>query len=314
MIEVEKLSRLYGRTLAVDGISFRIERGEVVGFLGPNGAGKTTTMKILTGYLFPSAGVATVAGFDVVEEPLEVKRRIGYLPENVPLYTDMTVLEYLRFVADVRRLPRAERRRAIRRVADACGIGSVLGKVIGKLSKGFRQRTCLAQALLHEPEVLILDEPTTGLDPNQILEIRELIRRLGHERTVLLSTHILPEVEAVCSRVLIIHRGKIVADGTTQSLERQVQKGDRVRLRVRGPEREVEATLRSQPEVAALRRLDAPDGCLIQYEITTAVDRDITEDLFQLAVAKGWTLSELRAEQATLEEVFAQLTTRESGA
>ena len=314
MIEVNKLSRHYGRNVAVDQISFRIERGEVVGFLGPNGAGKTTTMKILTGYLFPTAGSAQVAGFDVVDHPLEVKRRIGYLPENVPLYTDMTVLEYLRFVAEVRQLPRASRRSAIAETARACGIQPVLGKVIGTLSKGFRQRTCLAQALLHRPDVLILDEPTTGLDPNQILEIRALIRELGKERTVLISTHILPEVEAVCSRVLIIHRGKIVADGTPSALQRQVRKGDIVRLSVRGPEADIESELRARPEVASVKKIAGTNGEALRFEVTTGVDRSITEDLYRLAVAKGWMLSELRAEQASLEEVFAQLTTREENA
>jgi gliding motility-associated transport system ATP-binding protein len=311
MIEVDKLSRHYGRTVAVDHISFRIEKGEVVGFLGPNGAGKTTTMKMLTGYLFPTSGVARVDGFDVVDSPLEVKRRIGYLPENAPLYTDMTVLEYLKFVADVRRIPRDERKAAIAEVAASCGIEAVIGKVIGTLSKGYRQRTCLAQALVHKPAVLILDEPTTGLDPNQILEIRELIRELGKERTVLLSTHILPEVEAVCSRVLIIHRGKIAADGTPESLQRQVRKGDVVRLAVRG-NGDVESILRGVPEVSAVKRLSGANGDLSRFEVTSGVDRSITEDLFRLAVARGWTLSELRAEQASLEDVFAQLTTKEA--
>ncbi|MBI3843084.1 MAG: ATP-binding cassette domain-containing protein [Planctomycetes bacterium] len=311
MIEVDKLSRLYGGTVAVDQISFRIEKGEVVGFLGPNGAGKTTTMKMLTGYLFPSSGSARVDGIDVVESPLEVKCRIGYLPENAPLYTDMTVLEYLRFVADVRQIPRNARRSAIAEVAASCGVEPVIGKVIGTLSKGFRQRTCLAQALLHKPDVLILDEPTTGLDPNQILEIRQLIRDLGKERTVMLSTHILPEVEAVCSRVLIIHLGKIVADGTPETLQRQVRKGDIVRLCVRGNGRDVEKELLATPEVASVKLVSGSNGDILQFEVTTGVDRSITEDLFRLAVARGWTLSELRAEQASLEDVFAQLTTKE---
>ncbi len=314
MIETDKLSRHYGRTVAVDQITLRIARGEVVGFLGPNGAGKTTTMKMLTGYLFPTSGTARVAGFDVLRSPLEMKRRIGYLPENAPLYTDMTVLEYLRFVAEVRRIPRAARRSAIGEVVASCGIHQVLGKVIGTLSKGFRQRACLAQALLHKPEVLILDEPTTGLDPNQILEIRALLRDLGRDRTVLLSTHILPEVEAVCSRVLIIHRGKIVADGTPEQLQRQVRKGDIVRLAVRAPHGDVEAALKSQSEVASVKKLSGSNGDVLRFEVTTGVDRNISEDLFRLAVAKGWTLSELAAEHASMEDVFAQLTTRETRA
>jgi ABC-2 type transport system ATP-binding protein len=226
------------------------------------------------------------------------------------------VLEYLRFVAAVREMPRSERRTAIAETAAQCGVQPVLGKVIGTLSKGFRQRTCLAQALLHKPEVLILDEPTTGLDPNQILEIRALIRDLGRERTVMLSTHILPEVEAVCSRVLIIHRGKIVADGTPESLQRQVRKGDIVRLAVRANGADVEGELRSRPEIASVKRVTA-SGAPVEiqrFEVTTGVDRSITEDLFHLAVSKGWTISELAAEQASMEDVFAQLTTREATA
>src|SRR5262244_1050096 len=218
LIHVEHLTKLYGAVRAVNDITFDVPKGEVLGFLGPNGAGKSTTMKVLTCYLAPTAGRAEVAGFDVFTQPLEVRRRIGYLPEDTPLYKDMLVLEYLDYVTELRRVPRAERRARIKRIGEITGIMSVLGKKIGELSRGFRQRVGLTQAMVHDPDLLILDEPTSGLDPNQIVEIRQLITDIGKEKTVILSTHILPEVKATCSRVVIIADGRIVADGRPDDL------------------------------------------------------------------------------------------------
>src|SRR5438093_8337036 len=220
MIELQEIEKSYGETQALKGISFSISRGEVVGLLGPNGAGKTTAIKVMVGYLLPSAGSATVAGFDVVSHPLEVQERIGYLPENAPLYHDMLAQEYLEFMADMRELDPTTRRRRLAIVVQECGIQPVLTRPIGHLSKGFRQRVGLAAAILHDPEILILDEPTTGLDPNQIIEVRQLIRRMGRTKTVILSTHILPEVEATCDRAVILIDGRVRADGTLAELTR----------------------------------------------------------------------------------------------
>src|SRR2546423_222542 len=229
MIQVENLTKDYGPTRAVDRVTFNVRKGEVLGFLGPNGAGKSTTMKILTCYLAPTGGTARVAGFDVFDQSLEVRQRIGYLPEDTPIYRDMTVVELLRFVADVRGMARDKREARIREIGGRCGLGDVAGKLVGELSKGFRQRVGLAQAMLHDPDILILDEPTSGLDPNQIVEIRALIKEVGKEKTVILSTHILQEVQATCSRILIISGGKLVADGTPEAL-RAREKGGRYRV------------------------------------------------------------------------------------
>ena len=229
MIEVEGLTKNYGYTRAVDKVSFSVRRGEVLGFLGPNGAGKSTTMKILTCYLAPTAGRALVAGHDVFDASLEVRKHIGYLPEDTPIYRDMTVLEFLRFAAEMRGMDRNKVDARIKEIGTRCGLGDVAGKLVGELSKGFRQRVGLAQAILHDPDIVILDEPTSGLDPNQIVEIRSLIKEIGREKTVILSTHILPEVQATCSRVVIISGGKLVADGTPDEL-RARERGGRYRV------------------------------------------------------------------------------------
>src|SRR5688572_14158797 len=243
MIEVDRLEKSYGFARALKGISFTVQKGEVIGFLGPNGAGKSTTMKILTGYLLPSGGRASVAGHDVVADSLAVRRRIGYLPESTPLYGEMRVDAYLQFVADIRGVPRGRTKAAIARAVELCGLSRVTGKNIIELSKGFKQRVGLAQAIVHEPEVLILDEPTSGLDPNQIVEVRKLIEKLGTEHTVVLSTHYLQEVEKSCSRVIIVNQGEIVADGTQKDLIAAHPVGA-LRLRVRGPEAAVMGQLR----------------------------------------------------------------------
>jgi ABC-2 type transport system ATP-binding protein len=311
MIEVRNLSKRFGTTLAVDDVSFDIPQGEVVGFLGPNGAGKTTTMRILTCFLPADAGRVRVAGYDTFENPVEVRQKIGYLPESAPLYLDMGVVEYLQFVAGIRGIPAPETGRRIRHMVDVCGLGPMLQKDIGQLSKGFRQRVGLAATLIHDPEVLVLDEPTTGLDPNQIIEIRELIREIGRQKTVILSTHILPEVEATCARVLIINEGRIVASGTTDELTRMASGASSAQVTFKAAAGLVEPKLRALPQVESIRALEAarPGSC--RYEVVSRAEEGIEEILFRLAVDNGWVLLELRSTALSLEQVFLQLTVGE---
>jgi ABC-2 type transport system ATP-binding protein len=310
MIDVQGLGKRYGTFDALRGVSFRIDAGEIVGFLGPNGAGKTTTMKILTGFIAPSSGSATVAGFDVVEQSLEVRRRLGYLPESAPLYLEMRVVDYLDFIGRVRGMPQAERVTAIERAAGECDIEDRLHQPIGTLSKGYRQRVGLAQALLHQPQILILDEPTSGLDPNQILSIRNLVRRIGRSRTVILSTHILQEVQATCDRVLILNRGEIVADAPTEQIQSEHAGGTLTRVVYgAGTVRLGTPALRAKIEaVDAVHRVteQAAEGDLQSFEVLAG--RDVRADLFQLAVREGLQLYELVKERSTLEEVFRRLT------
>ena len=307
MIEVRGLTKTYGTERAVDNISFEVRKGEVLGFLGPNGAGKSTTMKIITCFLPPTEGVVLVDNLNVSEESVEVRRRIGYLPESTPLYQDMTTYEYLSFVGSMRGLSFADLPRRIAHMSAVCGIGSVLGKRIEALSKGFRQRVGLAQAMIHDPDIVILDEPTSGLDPNQIVEIRELIKGIGTEKTVILSTHILTEVQASCDRVLIINKGKLVADGTPESLKANFSGAQHIKL-----------GLQKAPDGAA-RILDGVEHLRITgqetvnetetvYTVSTDVQEDMRPVLFQLAVEHGWTLTELHRDQVNLEDVFRQLT------
>jgi gliding motility-associated transport system ATP-binding protein len=306
MIEVQGLTKRYGSEKAVDGITFEVKAGEVLGFLGPNGAGKTTTMKVITCYLPPSEGTVRIDGLDVRSDQLEVRRKIGYLPEHTPLYVDMRVYDYLEFVAAMRGVASNRRPGRIADMADVCGLGTVLQKPIEALSKGFRQRVGLAQAMIHDPEILILDEPTTGLDPNQIVEIRELIKSIGREKTVLLSTHILPEVQASCDRVLIIHRGQLVADGTPQDLQDSFSGGQRVLFGVSDPAG-VEEALMARGDIRVLAQTKESSGNAV---FTLGSDRkdDLCPELFRLAVDRGWTLTELHRDQANLEDVFRQLT------
>jgi ABC-2 type transport system ATP-binding protein len=300
VIEVKDLRKLYGSFEALRGVSFSVAAGEVVGFLGPNGAGKTTTMKILTGFLRQSSGRAVVGGCDVLEDPLGARRRVGYLPESAPLYQDMQPREYLAFMADVRAIPRGERARRVGEVAERCGIEDVLAVPIGELSKGYRQRVGLAQALLHRPDILILDEPTSGLDPNQIVGIRALLREIGREKTVILSTHILREVEVTCGRVLIVSGGRIVADAAPGELER----GDSLVVAARGAgEDVVRAALAAALHVVAVERLEAG-----RWRLKTDGAADAGAEVFQAARDKGFVLSEIRPENATLEDVFHELT------
>jgi ABC-2 type transport system ATP-binding protein len=316
LIHVDRLTKVYGHNRAVSSISFDVPKGEVLGFLGPNGAGKSTTMKMLTCYLAPTEGQAQVAGFDVYTQPLEVRRRIGYLPEETPLYRDMHVLEYLDYVTELRRVPRAERRTRIKRIGEVTGIMSVLGKRIGELSRGFRQRVGLTQAMVHDPDILILDEPTSGLDPNQIVEIRELIKELGREKTVVLSTHILPEVEATCSRVVIISDGRLVADGRPGDLVAR-EHANKFRLLVEASDTAPPAALRAKLEQMGGVRSVAEDPAetgTVQFTITTDGERDLRRELFRAAVDNGWPLLELDRREASLEEVFARLTKSEKPA
>ncbi len=310
MIEVEGLTKRYGGNPAVNDISFRIRKGEVVGLLGPNGAGKTTTMKMLTCYISATSGRASINGFDTFDHPLKVREQIGYLPESCPLYHDADVVTHLRFCADVRGLGTRERKAAIDRVVADCALEEVRYKAIGHLSKGYRQRVGLAQALLHNPPVLILDEPTSGLDPNQIRDILKLITSLGQEHTVIHSTHILSEVEATSDRVLIINRGRIVAQGTPRELVARGS-GPVVYITVRAADAAaVQAGISAAPfaeTVEIAPHAGEPSGSA-RVAVHGRAGADIAADLFRFAVEKGWTLSELRTETASLEEVFATLT------
>jgi ABC-2 type transport system ATP-binding protein len=312
-IRTDRLTRAYGPQLAVNEISFEVPRGQVLGFLGPNGAGKSTTMKMLTCYLTPTRGSAQVAGFDVYGESLEVRRRIGYLPEDTPLYRDMTVLEYLDFVTRLRKVPASERRARIKKIGETTGILHVLGKQIGELSRGYRQRVGLTQAIVHDPEILVLDEPTSGLDPNQIVEIRSLIKELGREKTVILSTHILPEVQATCDRVVIISDGRLVADGRPDELIAR-EKSNRFRILLdAGPvEAEVRAKLQTIPGVTGVEAQPGDAGSRA-FLLTTDGAADIRRDLYRAAVDNQWPLLELERREASLEEVFGRLTRTDAG-
>ncbi len=312
MIEVESLTKDYGYTRAVDKVSFSVRRGEVLGFLGPNGAGKSTTMKILTCFLAPTAGRAVVAGHDVFDDSLEVRKRVGYLPEDTPIYRDMTVVEFLQFAAEMRGMDRDKAAGRIKEIGTRCGLGDVAGKLVGELSKGFRQRVGLAQAILHDPDIVILDEPTSGLDPNQIVEIRSLIKEIGREKTVILSTHILPEVQATCSRVVIISGGKLVADGTPDEL-RARERGGRYRVVVESngvPKDAIRERLASLAGVTRCEAIAAEDGSHA-FAIDAGVASDLRKPIFRAAVDNRWTLLELGRESASLEDVFRNLTTGE---
>jgi len=316
MIKVEGLTKRYARTVAVDNISFEVEKGQIVGFLGPNGAGKTTTMRVLTCFLPPTAGTATVAGYDVHEHPIEVKRRIGYLPESPPLYPEMDVTGYLEFAGKLKGIPSADIKKRVDEVLGKCAIGDVRDKLIGKLSKGYRQRVGLAQAIIHNPDVLILDEPTSGLDPKQIIEIRELLKSLAGNHTIILSTHILSEVEHSCQRVIIISQGKLVAIDSVANLTNRLRGSESVALEVEaagGSPNPSDVQLRLE-QVAGVRSVvmkDSKDGRLT-FEVESLQGRQIRADLARSVVNAGWNLSELRPVGLSLEEVFLQLTAAET--
>ena len=310
MIEVQGLTKVYGNKAAVDNLTFSVEQGEVVGFLGPNGAGKTTTMRVLSCFMPPTSGSAKVAGYDIHADSIEVRRRIGYLPEHVPLYTELTVTQYLNFVAEAKAVSRMQRRQKVGEVIERCLLHDVRGRIINTLSKGYRQRVGLAQALLGDPPVLILDEPTIGLDPKQIIEIRNLIRQMQGERTVLLSTHILPEVSVVCQRVIIINEGRIVAVDTPENLTRRLQRSTQVLLQVEGPPDQVTGRLR---EMAGILRVEMKDGggVLGRYVVETEKDCDLRRELAHVVCSSGWGLLELRPVDMSLEDVFIRLVTEE---
>lgn len=309
MIHVENLTRYYDDFCAVDGINLDVQKGEILGLLGPNGAGKTTTLRMLTGYLQPTAGQIQVKDFTIGPDTLEIKKRIGYLPESAPLYHDMIVYDYLNYVADIRELKNERKLSRIYELAQLCALNSVMHKTIGELSKGFKQRVGLAHALMNDPEILVLDEPTSGLDPNQIVEIREIIRKIGREKTIILSTHILSEAEATCDRIAIIHQGKIVADGSTQSIKQSA-----------GRERTIYITLDNADFDVVLHKLEAiegivrmeelvhPDSNFLDIKISVQSDADIRKDIYQIIRQADWLLLEFRQETQTLEHIFRELT------
>lgn len=312
MITVEGLTKRYARATAVDNISFEVAKGQIVGFLGPNGAGKTTTMRMLTCFLPPSAGRAVVAGFDVLNQPEEVKRRIGYLPETPPLYPEMEVAEYLDFVGKLKGVPGKDLKRRVEEVCERCNVADVRNKLIQKLSKGYRQRVGLAQAIIHNPDVLILDEPTSGLDPKQISETRDLIRGLAGDHTIILSTHILPEVESTCERVIIIAKGKVVAQDTVENLTRRLKGGEAILLEV-DPHSEsitaeqIQQRLQEVPGVGRILSTGLRHG-LYRFEVESAEGRAVRGELARAVVQAGWSLQELRSVSVSLEDIFLQLT------
>jgi ABC-2 type transport system ATP-binding protein len=309
VIEVQHLTKRFGRLTAVEDVSFRAERGEILGFLGPNGAGKTTTMRILTGYMPATEGKALVAGFDVFDNPLDAKRRTGYLPEMPPLYPDMTVREYLDFVARIKAVPSAERAQRVTTVMERTRVDDMANRHCAKLSKGYRQRVGLAQALIHNPEVLILDEPTAGLDPKQIIETRELIRSLAGDHTVVLSTHILPEVAQTCQRVVIINNGRVVAVDTPANLTARLRGAETMYVQVDAGNDEPGPALAGVPGVTRVAASDAPGSS--GFEVESERGTDVRRELARTIVGRGWGLLELRPMRMSLEEIFLQVTTEE---
>jgi ABC-2 type transport system ATP-binding protein len=308
MIDVENLTKTYSGFRAVQDISFHVNKGEIVGFLGPNGAGKSTTMKVLAGYLPPTDGKISIAGFDVVNDSIEVRKRIGYMPENVPLYTDMRVNEFLRFRAELKKVPRRNIKDRVETVKELCSLKDVEKKIIGTLSKGYRQRVGLADAMVHDPDLLILDEPTIGLDPNQIRAVRDLIKDLGKHHTILLSTHILSEVELTCSRVLVINRGKIEASDTPANLTKLVRGGGSVLLEVRAPVAAVTAKLEALANVDDVETSPAADDGWTTAKVFAKPGVDLREEVFNVVRQNNWSLRELSRVRATLEEAFVELT------
>ena len=312
MIEVQHVTKRYGSVTAVDDVSFQVERGEILGFLGPNGAGKTTMMRILTGYVPPTEGKAIVAGFDLFEQPIEAKRRTGYLPETPPLYPEMTVVEYLTFVARINRIGGSERKAQVDSAMERTHVHEMATRHCGKLSKGYRQRVGLAQAILHNPDVLILDEPTAALDPKQIIDTRELIKGLAGDHTVILSTHILPEVAQTCQRVVIINNGRLVAVDTPDNLTKRLRGSKTMYLQIDAAGADPLAVLQGAPGVTRVAVTDRHDGA-VGYEVESLRGEGVQRELARLVVSHGWGLLELRPLRMSLEEVFLDLTTEEGG-
>jgi ABC-2 type transport system ATP-binding protein len=310
-IEVEHLTKFYGSARGVIDVSFSVARGEIMGFLGPNGSGKTTTMRILTCFFPQTSGTARICGFDTIKEPLEVRRKIGYLPESVPLYLEMPVFSYLKFFAEVKGIPSSRRKAKVDEVMQRCGIDSVACRLIGKLSKGFRQRVGIAQSLLHDPDVLILDEPTIGLDPKQIIDIRNLIRSLGGKQTVILSTHILPEVSMTCDRVIIIHEGRLVAVDTPANLIMHLQEVPTVLIKAEGPARDIMDALARVPGVLSVREAASAFDAAAGFHVETQQEGPVLNDLARTVCDHGWKLKEIRPVDMTLEDIFIKLVTKE---
>ena len=310
MIEVQHLTKTYGSVTAGDDISFRVEPGEIVGLLGPNGAGKTTTMRVLTGYIPATEGKALIAGFDVFEQPIDAKQRTGYLPETPPLYPEMTVREYLTFVARIKGVSRVDRERRVEASMARTRVADRADSHCGKLSKGYRQRVGLAQAILHNPDVLILDEPTAGLDPKQIIETRELIKSLAGDHTIILSTHILPEVSQTCERVVIIHRGRVVAEGTPDDLTARLRSTETISLQIDTSGADPTSALMAIDGVTGVR-LNSDLASVVGAEVETVQGRDLRRDLAHTVVTNGWGLLELRSIRMSLEDIFLHLTTEE---
>ena len=309
MIEVQDLTHYYGPYAAIEDVSFDVQRGEILGFLGPNGAGKTTTMRILTGFMPPTRGQVTLDGNDIVEQSLEVRKRVGYLPETVPLYTDMTVSNYLKYMGTLRKMPSRNIKRRIGEVIDVCRLGDYRNTLIGKLSKGFRQRVGIAQAILHEPEVLVLDEPTIGIDPIQVVETRRLIQELGQAQTVVLSSHILPEVSMICDRVLIIHEGRIVAEDTPSNLAERLQGTEHLEVEVGGPVPQVLSALRRVPGVTSVSHRSLQGRNL--YSVQANQGEDLRDEVSRAVISNEWSLLSMQSVGMSLEEIFLRLTTHE---
>lgn len=311
MIEVENLTKYYGPRRAVEDVSFKVEKGEILGLLGPNGAGKTTIMRMLTGFFQPTFGKAKVADFDTVEEPLEVKKRIGYLPETLPLYNEMTVSSYLEFVAKLKGIEFKEIKKKVSKSMEITKISDVENRIIGRLSRGYRQRVGLAQALLSDPEVLILDEPTIGLDPKQIIEVRKLIKSFGGEKTVILSSHILPEVSMTCEKIVIIDKGNVIAVDTQEQLSKRLKEGgEKIFAKIKGQENDVIKQISKIKGIKDLQKELEEDG-IVSLSLESEGDKSIREEIFRTVVLNNWILYEMRADHMSLEDVFLKLTTKE---
>lgn len=308
MIDIKNLSKSFGSTVILDDISFSVAKGEILGFLGPNGAGKTTTMKIITSFWTPSKGSVKIDNIDVMENSLATRAKIGYLPETVPLYEDMRVFEYLKFIAEIRGLRKEEIKERIKEVVEETGLKKVLRKPIEELSKGYRQRVGLAQAIMHNPDILVLDEPTTGLDPNQIVEIRELIKKIGKEKTIIFSTHILSEVSATCDRAIIINNGKIIAEGHPSELAKIAGVREIVYVKIKGPREAVLEELRKMENVDKVEQTDKESDDIFGYEITPKEGTDVREKLSMAMMMKNWSILEFNKKTVSLEDVFRELT------
>ena len=313
MIEVKNLVKQYGNNFAVDDISFKVNQGDILGFLGPNGAGKSTTMNIVTGYLSATSGTVTIDGVDIMEDPIAAKSKIGYLPEHPPLYLDMTVKEYLGFVYELKKADQP-RNAHIDERCELVKISDVYKRPIKNLSKGYRQRVGIAQAMIGNPQVLILDEPTVGLDPKQIIEIRTLIKELGERHTVILSSHILPEVQAVCDRIIVINKGKLVADDTPDNLSRNLSSDHKLRMRIEGPDKEVKRLLKNIPGMLSVDVLGERENGVFEYDIEGEPNSDLRREIFKRLAAREWAILGMRSSEMTLEDIFLQLTSDEKTA